>query len=46
MGGRFGKYGDVKRKANIRRNRSLKKTLSENLRNKAVRRKKKGRVKP
>jgi len=29
MGGRFGKYGDIKRKARLRRNRPLKKNVSK-----------------
>jgi hypothetical protein len=28
MGGRFGKYGDMKRKARLRRSRSLKRNVS------------------
>ena len=44
MGGRFGKYGDIKRKAGLRRSRGLKKDLCRS--RMKSRRLKKRRVKP
>jgi hypothetical protein len=45
MGGRFGKYGDIKRKARLRLSRALKKDLCR-LKLKSRRLKKEKRIKP